>query len=195
MFTVNAGLTHRSVSRTIASLTNVDARVARAALRKGVFRAGSETVKQSKAAAPRGRTGQFRRSLAKKDIRYAATATYVSLVGQRRNRQYTSRQIASANRKTGLLSKGLSGRGKAPPIHWIEAGTKQHTINPRGGNRLWWNVVRGGVLLARPRSAMKVTHPGHAGTDFLFRTEVRYRQQRIKTVQREMLREIVRLRQ
>lgn len=191
MFNVTLTTNGQSVQRTFAALQRVDARLARRALRRGVFKAGSETVKQAKAAAPRGRTGQFRRSLAKKDLRYAAQGTYVSLVGQRKGRQYTARQVASANKKTGLISKGLSGRGKAPAIHWIESGTKPHTIQPKKKPRLWWNVIRGGAILSRPRSATRVTHPGHAGTGFLARTEIRFRATRVATVKREVIREVL----
>lgn len=181
-----------ALDSTLKKLETIRGSVARRALRKGVFRAGSETLVSAKVAAPKGRTGQFRRSLSKKDIRYSAQGAYVSIVGQR-SRRFTARQVATANRKTGLISKGISGRGQAPPIHFIEKGTKPHAIRAKNKKLLRWNIIAGGVRLRTARVAEAVKHPGTRGTGFIAKTEQRMRARNLRTIRRTIEMELLKL--
>jgi hypothetical protein len=115
----------------------------------------------------------------------ANRGAYVSLVGQRRKKQFTARQVAAAGRRTGILSKGLSGRGKAPAIHWLESGTKPHRIKKSGSGLLWWNIGKGGYYHS-PRAAKQVRHTGHKGTGFLSKVEKTHRLGRIRRIRSEI---------
>lgn len=184
-----------ALNATIRKLQSIPPGAGRRALRTGVFKAGSETLQQSKAFAPVGRTGQFKRSLAKKDLRYATSGTYISIVGQRsrKNRPFTPRQQASANRKTGRISKGLSGQGDAPAIHWLERGTSPHVIRARNKKLLAWNIIAGNKKISPPRFAKVVQHPGHKATGFLGTVERRYRARRIQTIRKAAEAELIKL--
>ncbi len=79
--------------------------------------------------------------------------------GQRkRGKAFSAKTFALANKRTGKLSKGLSGRGLPPSIHWIEKGTTWHRIASR--RLLAWSVVGGRSRLTKPRYARAVRHPG-----------------------------------
>lgn len=187
-----ASLDQRSLDQTLRRLQAIGGRPGRTVLRKATAKVGSETLKQARAAAKRGRTGNFARSLAKKDKRYAKDGTYVSIVGQNTRRRSTERQIQRSRRRAGMLSRGLSGRGQQPAIHWIEAGTSPHTIRAKNRRRMYWTIGRGGQRISR-RQAVQVRHPGHRGTGFLGRIEQRYRGSRINTFRREIDRGIVQI--
>ncbi len=183
----------RSLNKTLKKLADVPGSVGRKALRKGVFKAGSDTLKAAKSAAPKGRTGAFRRSLARKDIRRADRGYYASLVGQNVRRVATDKQIASAKKKSGRLSGGLSGAGLYPPIHLVESRVRRHKIRS-SGKPLAWNRGRGGALLPGIRRAQVVKHPGHRGTGFLNKVERAGRSQRLRTIKNEIEAELRKLR-
>ncbi|MEL6106670.1 MAG: hypothetical protein AAFU85_11555 [Planctomycetota bacterium] len=178
--------TRPSVARTINQLGRVVPSIGRRALRTGVFRVGSKTVRQLKAAAPRGRTRNVVRSMAKKDIRNAKKGVYLTMAGSNKRRISTPRQVASTIRKfRGLVSLGMSGRNQPVPLHFLEAGTRAHVIRPKRAKRLVWNIGRGNQDIPT-RTAPRVIHPGHRGTGFVDRTERRFRQQRITDVNQEI---------
>lgn len=185
MVQVRVQIQQAALDATIRKLQSLPGRIGRRALRIGVEKAGSMTLSQAKSAAPRGRTGQFKRSLAKKDLRDASKGMYTALVGQNRSKSGTARQIAAANRRTGRVSKGLSGQGFAPAIHWLNSGTKPHAIRAKNKRLMVWNIGANRAVLNPARAAVAVKHPGHAGTGFLTNVETRYRAQRLRTIRRE----------
>lgn len=170
---LEATVSQADLTRTLRKLDAIGGRPCRAVLRKATARVGSATVKQVRNAAPRGETGNFRRSIAKKDRSYSHDGTYVSIVGQNRKRRSTSKQRARLARR-GALSRGLSGRGLQPSIAWIEGGTRPHAIRPVSARALYWRSA------GRIRGAHRVRHPGHAGSGFLSKTERSYRGNRVR---------------
>ena len=191
---IDIRLAERDVKRAVRSLERVPPRIGRSALRKGVFKAGSDTLKDARKTAPRGRTGQFRRSLAKKDIRNARQGVYTSIVGQKKKLTNTARQAARIARNSKRVSRGLSGQGFRPSIAWIEKGTKAHIIRPRRKRLLHWIIGKNRVVLRNMRHAKRVRHTGHAGTGFLERTEKQGRAKRLRIVAQTIRSEVRRLR-
>lgn len=184
-------VTRESEIRTKRNLERIYDRTRRRSVRDGIRQVGQRTTKAAKAAAPRGRTrGQFMRSLAHKERSYANRNIYLTMIGQNRDRRSTARQVALAAKRTGRISRGLSGQGKEPAIHWIEAGTSSHRIAPRSARRLYWNIRKGDVRVPM-ESAEAVTHPGHAGTGFLSQTERRLRESNAALVINKVQRDIV----
>lgn len=174
----------RELKKTIRKLGRLDSKVGRKVLREAVFKEGSTTVKQLKRACPKGRTGQSRRSLAKKDIRNAKQGVYTSIAGMNWKKGSTAKQAASAIRKIGSInvSRGLSGRGKPPAVWWLDRGTKAHRIKAVNAKMLWWKIVKGDKDIQPWRSDIQVIHPGHKGTGFVSKTERRYRTSRIRNI-------------
>jgi hypothetical protein len=182
------------LNQAIQKLQSVPPRVGRKALRKGVTKAGKESLKDVRMVAPRGRTGQFKRSMAQKNITYAAKSIYQSIVGSNRNRRRSqAARYRPSARKSSSLSRGLSGQGFAPMIWWMDKGVKAHTIRPKNRRKLAWNIVAGGKRLRNPLFARAVRHPGHAGTGFMTRLIKRGEPKRLKIVREEVVAEVRRL--
>jgi hypothetical protein len=182
------------LNRTIRKLQSLPPRVGRKALRKGVTKAGKESLKDVRMVAPRGRTGQFKRSMAQKNITYAAKSIYQSLVGGRKNKQRSmAARYRPSTRNNGNLSRGLSGQGLAPSVWWMDKGVKAHTIKPKNRRKLAWNIVAGGKRLRNPLFARAVRHPGHKGTGFMTRLIKRGEPKRLKIVREEVVAEVRRL--
>lgn len=165
----------RSANRTIGKLAGLPDHVGRKLLREGTFKTGSRLTKQVKRVAPRGRTGNFHRTIAKKDLRYAKDNTYVSLVGVNRKKRATVKQTAKLISKTGFISRGLSGQGKPVPLHFIERGTAPKIIRFKPdrnsvGGYLYWNIVRGDKRVPRRRRRYSVRHPGSRARPFVEKT-------------------------
>jgi hypothetical protein len=170
-------------------------RVGRKALRKGVTKAGKESLKDVRMVAPRGRTGQFKRSMAQKNITYAAKSIYQSIVGSNRNRRRSqAARYRPSARKSSSLSRGLSGQGFAPMIWWMDKGVTAHDIAPKRRKKMAWNIVAGGTRLSKPVFwHKKLRHPGHKGTGFMTRLIKRGEPKRLKIVREEVVAEVRRL--
>lgn len=194
MTRVTVAIEQARLNAVTRKLQSIPLRVGRKALSKGVFKAGSESLKQARSRAPRGKTGQFKRSMAQKNIRYAAKSTYQSIVGHRYGKRSTAKRF-QPRAGGGMISKGLSGRGAAPAIWWMDRGVKPHTIRPKRRRWLAWNILRGSRKPIKPNrySQQGVRHRGHAGTGFMRRLIVSGKASRIATVRKEVVAEAKKL--
>lgn len=177
MLNIKVELTDSSVRNTIRRLNGLPDAIGRKALREATFKTGAKLAKQAKMAAPRGRTGTFHRSIRKKDLRFASNYTYVSVIGANKKRRSTVKQTAGLIRRSGFLSRGISGQGKTVPLHFIERGTSPHVIKNKSGSgakAIYWNIVRPDAKVPTRRAAT-VRHPGARARPFLEKTERRNR--------------------
>lgn len=162
---VGIAVEQASLQRTLQKLKDIPERAGRKALKRGVSKGATITLQAARGQAPKGQTGLFRRSLAKRERTYKGSV-FVAVIGQRsRSKAFSAKTIALADKRTGKLSKGLSGRGLPPSIGWIEKGTAPHPINSR--KLLSWSVGRGRSRFATPRYARSVRHPGSKGQPML----------------------------
>ena len=199
---VRTRINDRRARAALKALAAIDAKIARKSVKDGVKRAGTKMLGRARSNAPRGKTGLFRRTLAKRDRSYGKGTRHISVVGQRYKKQFPSKSRASARRKNHGLSTGLSGQGLVTPIHLIENRTRRHTIVPKRhrGPDAWlaWipRTVRGknGRLRAGGKRdilfAKKVLHPGTRGTKFLRRTAQRYRAEPSSVIRRQIERDL-----
>jgi hypothetical protein len=190
MSRVTVAIEQAQLNAVTNKLQSIPLRVGRKALSKGVFKAGAESLKQARNRAPRGKTGQFKRSMAQKNIRYAARSTYQSIVGHRYGKRSTAKRF-QPKAGGGMISKGLSGQGAAPAIWWMDRGVKPHTIRPRRRRWLAWNILRGSRKPVKPNrySRYGVRHPGHVGNQFMTRLIIQGKASRIATVRKELVAE------
>ncbi len=185
---VSISVEQASLEKTLRKLRDIPERAARKALRRGVSKGGTLALQAARATAPKGLTGLFRRSLAKREKTYSSV--FVSIVGQRaRGKAFNAKTVALANKRTGALSKGLSGRGLPPSIAWIEKGTKPHAIR----SRKWmaWTVTKGGSRRTKPLYSRSVRHPGHRARPMLLDAARRTQPQRLAAIRNEVERELM----
>lgn len=151
--------------KAIRELNELGKKVRKTIGRKAVRAGGKILLDGMRANAPK-RNGYFKRSLAVKPVTKGDTV--MAIVGQNKKYTKTARKLT---RRT--MEGGISGRGFAAPIHFIEYGTKAHRIVARAkALRLAMSKASGGGVLVK-----SVRHPGTKGQQIVSKTERATRRQ------------------
>lgn len=158
-FTIVFQLDQREMDRAMKRLSKYDLK--HPTNMRGVKRAYLEgaklLVKPMRREAPRGPTGNLRRSIAARNPRLRPGEMAVSSVGPR------------------------GGRGKGAHRWFVVEGTKPHSLAPvRKGP--WVVIPQGNAVAIGPRmgnvyAGRSVRHPGQSGNDFVDRVAGRYGEQ------------------
>lgn len=138
---VNVVGADREVQEAILSLAALPPKLARKVLRKAARVSGQHVLGVMRKNAPVGPTALFAKSLSKKQWSKAEKGIFVSIVGQKLQRAggkngkigsggFSARQLAKG-RHAGKISTGISGTGKAVPIHLTNMSTLPHVIAPK----------------------------------------------------------------
>lgn len=195
---IRAKLDQRSMRKTLKKIAEIDTKIAKRSVKDAVKQAGAEMLKKAKSAAPKGKTGLFRRTLGKRDRSYGRGSRHIAVVGQRFQASFPPKTQASARRKNFGLSTGLSGKGLFVPIHLIENRTRPHVIRPKKsrGPKAWLAYIpsqvrakNGRMRTGRRRDiifAKAVRHPGTTGTRFLKETARRNRFMPISVMRKKL---------
>lgn len=157
--TLGVRLNVREFDRAMASIAKYDLKHPTNARRlKRVFLEGAKLlVKPMRREAPRGPTGNLRRSIAARNPRLRPGEMAVASVGPR------------------------GGRGKGAHRWFVVEGTKPHSLAPvRKGP--WVVIPIGNAVAIGPRmgnvyAGRSVRHPGQSGNDFVDRVVGRYGEQ------------------
>ena len=168
---VNMQSLQRDIDRTVKKLGGLPGKIGRRSLRRAAAKGGTIVLKKARQQAPRAETGLFSKSLMKKAYTRANKGVYMSIVGQNLKRSggregtagrgFTQRQRHKARRANFGISTGISGTGKAVPIHFTMRPVKRHVINTNRSGKpfLWWNRAKGNIPIP-PTRAVWVMHPG-----------------------------------
>lgn len=114
------------VTKTTTQLRNVDRKVRKKSLRKGVTAATKVLQKEARRLAPRA-NGFLRMSL-RTVVRMQKDGSVVGRVGQEKNKRFNRKRYKGSN---------VNRRGYAARIWWIESGTRSHRIEPSGKVLAW----------------------------------------------------------
>ena len=142
-----------------AQLAGVTTKLRNRTVKRAVTAAAKVTYKEAQRVSRTEKvTGFFARSI-KLDTKTRRGKT-TAKIGQEKQRTFKARKSLRAKGKN--LSQ-IQRAGKAVPIHWLERGTKPHTISA-AGNKLAFRVGRKLVFAAR------VSNPGTGPKRILERT-------------------------
>ena len=165
-----------NASQVLAQLSAVDRKVRTKTIRRGTNASGKVVLDTLKQRADAIRvTGFTRRSL--KSVSKSKNGATTVRVGQEKQKQFKLRKSA---RVGGRNLSQIQRAGKAVPIHWIERGTKPHTIRAAGkGNTRTYSAGSNFLVfqaVARRRGnkglafAKSVRNPGMGARRILERT-------------------------
>lgn len=155
----------------LSSLDSLDKKVRRRTIRKATVAGGKEVLKTAKAEAQTFRvTGFFARSL--KQITSSRKGTVTTRIGQAKQRRFKARK---STRARGKNLSNIQRAGNPVPIHWVERGTRPHTITAKNGGVLAWRTGRKTKKRSGLSFARKVKSPGMRGRGLIAKTVARSR--------------------
>jgi hypothetical protein len=130
MITTNA-------AEVINHLQSVDRKIRNRTVRRATNASGKVVLAETKRQADGIRvTGFTRRSL--KSISKSKSGSTTVYIGQEKRKTFKARKTTRVKGKN--LSQ-IQRAGKPVPIHWIERGTKAHTITAPAGKRLVFQIA------------------------------------------------------
>lgn len=128
MTVIRERITVDNAGAVIKQLAEVDRKVRNRTVKRATVAAGKETLARAKIVASQAKvTGFFGRSL--KQINKTKAGRTTARIGQEKQKSFKARK---STRVKGKNLSQIQRAGKAVPIHWLERGTKPHTITAAG---------------------------------------------------------------